>query len=146
MTHKTARATYSLGFVVPTARFSTKVRLKFWTSGDDVGFGLAARNYCVNVDVEEHSAWAHDRRHKSRGWIGSQTKILTKGISVRRIVKRRIYQANIGFRTDYWPTCIWWRCQKFMVANLLWVVRSVLGCAWTILDLSYLSTYGYFPM
>ena len=86
--------------------FSTKVCLEFWTSGDDIGFGLAARNYCVNVDVEEHSTWAHDRRHKSCGWIGSQVGNLTKGISVRRIVKRRIYQANIGFQTDYWPTCI----------------------------------------
>ena len=98
MTHKTARATYSLGFVVPTARFSTKVRLKFWTSGDDVGFGLAARNYCVNVDIEEHSAWAHDRRHTSSGWIGTQTKILTEGILVRTIVMHRINQANIGFK------------------------------------------------
>ena len=60
MTHKTARSTYSLGFVVPTARFSTKVRLKFWNSGDDVGFDLAAWTYCVNVDVEEHSACAHN--------------------------------------------------------------------------------------
>jgi len=67
MTHKTAWATYSLGFVVPTARFSTKVRLKFWNSGDDVGFDPAAWNYYVNVDVEEHSACAHDRRQKSRG-------------------------------------------------------------------------------
>ena len=40
-----------------------KAPLQFRISGDDVGFGLAAQNSCINDDdEEEHStAWAHDQ-------------------------------------------------------------------------------------